>query len=163
MGIILQPPQPHDSLRGDSRCGTLIEYGGRGHTFILGTASIDNKGRGVHHGIFESSSTIRKISTCETIYVIIQWVHFFMWTHFLLLLSGKLFQCLDIVAINDEPAPRLIDEAWKAVQNRSVLNQGRSPRRHNDGQQSGRLYFDSTIINTSYCLPISRWMCYYAH
>lgn len=53
-------------------CGTQIEYGGRGHTFILGTASIDNKGRGVHHGIFESSSTIRKISTCETIYVIIQ-------------------------------------------------------------------------------------------
>ena len=59
--------------------------------------------------------------------------------------------------------PRLIDEAWKAVRNRSVLKQGRSPRRYNDGQLSGRLYFDSHYHNTSYCLPISRRMCYYAH
>lgn len=47
-----------------------------------------------------------------------------MWTHFLLLLSGKYPKGLDIMAINDEPAPRLIDEAWKAVRNRSVLNRG---------------------------------------
>ena len=88
---------------------------------------------------------------------------FFMWTHFLLLLSGKYPKGLDIMAINDEPAPRLIDEAWKAVRNRSVLNQGRCPRRYNDGQLSGRLHFDNHYHNTSYCLPISRRMCYYAH
>lgn len=157
MGIILQPPQPHDSLRGDSPLWhTDRIWRPQPHIHIGHSEYRQQRARRTSRHIRELVNYPEDINLRDYLCDYSMSPFFHVDSFFLILLSGKLFRCLDIVAINDEPAPRLINEAWKAVRNRSVLNQGRSPRRYNDGQLSGRLYFDSHYHNTSYCLPINR-------
>ena len=153
MGIILQPPQPHDSLRGDSRLWhTDRIWRPRPHIHIGHSEHRQQRARRTSRHIRELVNYPEDINLLDYLCDYSLSPFFHVDSFFLILLSGKYPKDLYIVVINDEPAPRLIDEAWKAVRNRSVLNQGRSPRRYNDGQLSGRLYFDNPYHNTRCCL-----------